>query len=304
MAARILDAERAAHEDGDAPLPSSVRRAEQRAAARENAESPPRNRNVAYAREYFGLSVRVPWSAWEGHEDSVEFHDGIVWDYDRDNRRFTVRFPPTAEWDCDDIGLTWEELRGEKPCLASPWQRVLCPPDDEVSAPCMIPQPRGHRPRDAVWDQRKNAWVDCTGRDFDPGELLAVASTLTLRHACLQIEKHAVPRAPATYGAALETGSMSGPRSVRRDSNPLASVSASFVSRLWLQASNCCRVSSLPEALRGLDSSTGHRRAWRQTVLGSRKSWNRSAHSRIWVGNVEACRGAPRCRKPKRHRRS
>eukprot|EP00966_Prymnesium_polylepis_P228202 5281302-Prymnesium_polylepis.1 len=113
--------ERAAHADGSA-LPSSVQRAERRNAAREDAGPPTRNRNVDYAREHFGLFVSVPWSAWEGHEDSIEVHHGIVWDYDRDTRRFTVRFPPTAEWDCDDIGLTWEELRGEKPCLASPWQ--------------------------------------------------------------------------------------------------------------------------------------------------------------------------------------
>ena len=37
------------------------------------------------------------------------------------------------------------------------------------AVPVMMPQPRGHRPRDAVWDQRKGAWVDCTGSDYDPG---------------------------------------------------------------------------------------------------------------------------------------
>mmetsp|Transcript_72647 Transcript_72647/g.144303 ORF Transcript_72647/g.144303 Transcript_72647/m.144303 type:complete len:225 (-) Transcript_72647:1336-2010(-) len=164
--------EREGHRDGTAPLPSSVQRAERRHAAREAAGPPPRNRNIDYAREHFGLFVDVPWAAWEGHEESTEVHRGMVWDYDRDTRRFTVRFAPTADWDCDDVSLSWEELRGEKPCLASPWQRALL---DELTAPRMIPQPRGHRPRDAVWDQRKSAWVGCTGRDFDPGELLAIA---------------------------------------------------------------------------------------------------------------------------------
>ena len=74
---------------------------QRREAAREPAGPPARNRNVDYAREHFGLLISVPWSAWEVHEDSAEVQTGIVWDYDRDTRRFIVRFAPTAEWSCD-----------------------------------------------------------------------------------------------------------------------------------------------------------------------------------------------------------
>ena len=110
-----------------------------------------RNRNVDYAREHFGLLISVPWSAWEGHEDSAEVQTGIVWDYDRDTRRFIVRFAPTAEWSCDDIELTCEELRAEKLCLASPWQLTRL---HELCAPRMIPQPRGGRPTRCGTEER------------------------------------------------------------------------------------------------------------------------------------------------------
>ena len=97
---------------------------------------------------------------------------GIVWDYDRDSRRFTVRFCP-SKWECPDAGLTWEDLLGEKPCLTSSTHRAHL---YQLRASIMIPQPRGHRPRDAVWDQRKCTWVDSTGCDYDPSELPTFAS--------------------------------------------------------------------------------------------------------------------------------
>ena len=74
---------------------------------------PARTRNVDYARELLGLHINVPWSAWEGYEVGSDVQAGVVWDYNRDTKRFTIHFPPSAE--CDDIGLTWEELLGEKP---------------------------------------------------------------------------------------------------------------------------------------------------------------------------------------------
>ena len=46
----------------------------------------------------------------------------MVWDYNADARRFTVRFPPHAE--CEDIGMNWEELLGEVPCHSSTSERA------------------------------------------------------------------------------------------------------------------------------------------------------------------------------------
>ena len=117
--------------------------------------------NADYAREMFGLFVDVPWSVWPGYEDSSEMERGIVWNYYRNT--FFIRFAPTADWVCDDYHLTWEQLLDKAPCPVGS--------EHEVDSTRMIPQPRGHRPRDAVWDQRKAAWVDRTGRDYDPGTL-------------------------------------------------------------------------------------------------------------------------------------
>ena len=71
-----------------------------------------RTRNADYARELLGLFVQVPWSAWEGYEARSGTQRGMVWDYNRDTKRFTICFAPEADWDCDDIGLTWQELLG------------------------------------------------------------------------------------------------------------------------------------------------------------------------------------------------
>ena len=128
-------------------------------------------------------------------EDSAQYHSGIVWDYDRDTRHFTVRFPPTANWDYDDIGLSWEALRDEKPCLASPWQLAEL---HELSAPRMIPQPRGHRPRNAVWDQRKGGWIDCIGCDYNPSKLL-LTCLLFVRFALQFAQPHGASQSSAQW---------------------------------------------------------------------------------------------------------
>ena len=115
------DREHAAREDEDAPLRSSVLHAQRRATAQADDDAVPsrRNRNVDYARELFGLFIDVPWSAWGGYEHSAasDVQRGVVWDYNRDTKRFTIRFAPTDDWDCEDAGLTWADLFGEKPCL-------------------------------------------------------------------------------------------------------------------------------------------------------------------------------------------
>mmetsp|Transcript_48169 Transcript_48169/g.125920 ORF Transcript_48169/g.125920 Transcript_48169/m.125920 type:complete len:208 (+) Transcript_48169:57-680(+) len=92
---------------GRDPLPSSIQRAKRRIA----------QRNAVEGRQLFGLFLDVPWSAWDGYADSTGQQRGMVWDYNRDTKRFTIRFKPDGEWECDDIGLTWQELLGETPCL-------------------------------------------------------------------------------------------------------------------------------------------------------------------------------------------
>jgi len=132
------------------------------------AAQPPRTWNAEYARELLALHVRVPWSAWDGYDDNSGHEVGMVWDYNADARRFTIRFSPHA--DCTDIGMSWDELKGTVPCLSSATEYAQLdetPNDPPVD---FTTQPRYHRPRDAVWDQRKGAWVDCNGHDHDPSK--------------------------------------------------------------------------------------------------------------------------------------
>ena len=70
----------------------------------------PRTRNVDYACNQFGLHIEVPYSAWDGWPVGSDHQRGIVWDFNRDTHKFTIRFPPTDDWVCDDIGLSWAEL--------------------------------------------------------------------------------------------------------------------------------------------------------------------------------------------------
>ena len=83
-----------------------------------------RERNAEYGRELVGLNIRIPWSAWDGYPDGSGFETGTVFEYQSKHRpgRFVIAFP-TAE-EIDDISLSWEELLGETPCLASDAERV------------------------------------------------------------------------------------------------------------------------------------------------------------------------------------
>ena len=78
---------------------------------------PARTRNAEYGRELLGLFVEVPWSAWDGYADGSGSDTGMVWDYNAKAHRFTIRFAPHVE--SEDIGMAWEDLLAEKPCLAS-----------------------------------------------------------------------------------------------------------------------------------------------------------------------------------------
>ena len=122
---------------GHDPLPSSIQRAERRIA----------QRNADEGRQLFGLFLDVPWSAWDGYADSTGQQRGMVWDYNRDTKRFTIRFMPDGEWECGDLGLTWQELLGETPCLASAGERAAWSQPELLDFPAdeLTPQPRGHR---------------------------------------------------------------------------------------------------------------------------------------------------------------
>ena len=67
----------------------------------------------------------------------------MVWDYNRDTKRFTIRFMPNGEWECDDIGVTWQELLGETPCLASAGERAAWSQPEllDFSVDELTPQP-------------------------------------------------------------------------------------------------------------------------------------------------------------------
>ena len=167
----VRQRERAVHDRSTAArLPSSEHRAQRRIA----------QRNAEEGRQLFGLFVDVPWSAWDGYDEGTgQTQRGMVWDYNRDTKKFTIRFAPDGDFECDDIGLTWQELLGETPCLESAGERATWSEPHLLDFPNveLRPQPRGHRPRDAVWDQRKGAWVECTGHKYHPG-------MISLIHAC------------------------------------------------------------------------------------------------------------------------
>ena len=137
--------ERATHDAAgvSAPLPSSVRRVHRR-----NLQ-----RNAEEGRQLFGLFIDVPWSAWDGYDEGTgKTQRGMVWDYNRDTKRFTIRFVPDGEWVCDDIPLTWQlwqQLLGETPCHASAEERAKWSEPELLDFPDveLTPQPRGHHVR-------------------------------------------------------------------------------------------------------------------------------------------------------------
>ena len=73
----------------------------------------------------------------------------------------------------DDIGMSWEQLLGDIPCIWSPSEFAqLC-----VLPSCvLIPQPAGMPPSNGAWDMRWGQWI---GRDGVPLDDLSNDSTLT-----------------------------------------------------------------------------------------------------------------------------
>ena len=95
-----------------------------------------RIRNAAHGREFVGLHIRIPFSAWgQNYVASQEYESGTVVDYVPNQRTegsnvvrpFTVAFDPDADPDVeyDDMYLTWAELLGEVPCLTSSLSAIL-----------------------------------------------------------------------------------------------------------------------------------------------------------------------------------
>ena len=119
-----------------------------------------RERNAEYGRELVGLNIHIPWSAWDGYPDGSGFETGTVFEYQSKHRpgRFVIAFP-TAE-EIDDISLSWEELLGETPCLASDAERVQLIWRDCAS---LTRQPAG-RPAGFFWDMREAGWYDRNGQ--------------------------------------------------------------------------------------------------------------------------------------------
>ena len=83
-----------------------------------------RDRNAERGREYVGLTIQIPWTAWgSGYETSAEYSTATVIEYKPETRegnskkivsRFHVAFDP--ELDYDDTHLSWDELLGKSPC--------------------------------------------------------------------------------------------------------------------------------------------------------------------------------------------
>ena len=85
-------------------MPATERKNEQRR-RRRGAAAFERDRDTAYAAEFFGLNVRIPWDGWGGvYANYDDWSVGTVSDYSARTKLFTVHFDPTLEW--TDIGLT------------------------------------------------------------------------------------------------------------------------------------------------------------------------------------------------------
>ena len=75
-----------------------------------------RDRNAERGREYVGLTIQIPWTAWgSGYETSAEYSTATVIEYKPETRednskkivsRFHVAFDP--ELDYDDTHLSWD----------------------------------------------------------------------------------------------------------------------------------------------------------------------------------------------------
>ena len=133
-----------------------------------------RQRDAVYGRELLGLSIEVPWSAWEGFEAGTGFETGMVFEYYAQvPGRFVVRFLPDS--DCEDIGMSWAELLGEQCCLASTSEKAVLL--HTLQSQLLTLQPRGQPPKNTVWDQRKAAWIRSDGMQHND---VSLDSTLAL----------------------------------------------------------------------------------------------------------------------------
>ena len=112
-----------------------------------------RDRNAERGREYVGLTIQIPWTAWgSGYETSAEYSTATVIEYKPETRegnskkivsRFHVAFDP--ELDYDDTHLSWDELLGKSPCRLGSRYAIL---DTQPGKPLGRRQPPGKRTTD------------------------------------------------------------------------------------------------------------------------------------------------------------
>ena len=115
-----------------------------------------RDRSAEHGREYVGLTIQIPWTAWgSGYETSAEYSTATVIEYKPETRegnskkivsRFHVAFDP--ELDYDDTHLSWDELLGKSPCRLGSRYAIL---DTQPGKPLGRRQPPGKPPRDLVY---------------------------------------------------------------------------------------------------------------------------------------------------------
>ena len=115
-----------------------------------------RDRNAERGREYVGLTIQIPWTAWgSGYETSAEYSTATVIEYKPETRegeskkivsRFHVASDP--ELDYDDTHLSWDELLGKSPCRLGSRYAIL---DTQPGKPLGRRQPPGKPPRDLVY---------------------------------------------------------------------------------------------------------------------------------------------------------
>ena len=139
-----------------------------------------RDRNAERGREYVGLTIQIPWTAWgSGYETSAEYSTATVIEYKPETRegdskkivsRFHVAFDP--ELDYDDTHLSWDELLGKSPCRLGSRYAIL---DTQPGKPLGRRQPPGKPPRDLVygghlhWDMRREGWYNRMGEHIEQG---------------------------------------------------------------------------------------------------------------------------------------
>ena len=116
-------------------------------------------RTPTFGRQLRGLHADVPYAGWGGQwARSTRKATGMIVNFDR--HVFTIRFPPTAESQTDDVYVNWAQLFGEKRWCG---QQLSLQPLTWTAA-SLTPPPSQRPPVSAdCWDARRAEWVRCDG---------------------------------------------------------------------------------------------------------------------------------------------